>query len=197
MSRRIIVRENTQSINVNVNALTAAIPASRVNAVTERYSIPVKMHKGSMTRATAANIAAMHLIEKIGTAPVELIDDVAFNTWGFPISHRKYSPTKNKGGLAAVKRVQRYIAGDEKHNAHSDVVASFVNVSPDGTVFPIDVLATQLDAERTRRERASLVRKAKERSIALRSTLKGKQTRKHNADIKRATDHLSLHLGAE
>jgi len=86
-----------------------------------------RLHKGTYTRETATQlaIATLFLREEIPT--IDKIDDLCFISWGFPVSHRKYSPLKSKGGLTVKKRIERYTYNNEMMNYDIDSERFMIN----------------------------------------------------------------------
>ncbi len=85
-----------------------AITKNEIKFAVSDFNVELKTFKDEYTRETATQIAVSTLVKRQEDISIQKIDDLCFTSFNFPISHRKFKPSKNIGGLSVKKRVDRY-----------------------------------------------------------------------------------------
>jgi len=165
---------------------TVSLSERDINRISDNLNIPLKFHKGCLTRACGANITGVSLLIKYGYFTTRMIDEASWassHPLGFPISQRKGNILKT-GGLKADKRVKRYIMGDDKKAPYLDVPEKLF-MRKGSTYYPSKEFAKAIEAAK-----ASIARKERQaRALKERHT---KMLRARALNMKRAGNRKAL-----
>lgn len=166
-----------------------------VNRISSKFALEPKYYLGQYTRAYAACICSIALIEKQGFATLDSIDNLSYYTFGFAISVRKGKPMKTKGGLSLYKRIKRYLNGDAKNAPFNEPLALNVVVDQDTmSVFPRGEFERALEARALDRKRKALLFKQREKKVIRKNSRTGRQKILIKSDLKKITRMTALHL---